>query len=228
MKKSHAIFLSILSCIITFYSCDKFETSIVDSDSFSKMVLIDSFKNSLELDTLILGRESQFSPLYVGPIKHSIGLTYKTIDILQRTAKPYLYRNPKLGDIEITIDTTKTIGFPMSIYSFSDENEHRVNKKSYPVYIKNNSSDTLNIGFGNILPMVTELKNKNGKWETAEEQFSYYCGFGLTDIYLPPKQILITTLRQSYNYENMKFRVKYISAKDSIYSNEILNSKSYR
>jgi hypothetical protein len=113
------------------------------------------------------------------------------------------------------------VGFPMGIWEYYKKPEYRLNKKSYPIFIKNKTSDTLSIGFGNILPIITESQDSTGHWKKIERQFSYFCGTGLTKFYLPPNEIAITTLRINYGKKNTKFRVKFKLGENEIYSNEI-------
>ncbi|PSK83751.1 hypothetical protein CLV93_103166 [Prolixibacter denitrificans] len=109
----------------------------------------------------------------------------------------------------------------MSVWEYYKKPEYRVGKKSYPIFIENKSSDTLSIGLGDILPMITETKDTLGEWTEIERPFIYDCGTGLTELYLPPNEIVITALRQNFGTTNTKFRVKYELADSAVYSNEI-------
>jgi len=190
---------------------------------YSNLILYDNFDNELILDTISGRRESQFSPVYIGKITDSIELSYKTSKIGHRIEDIDWgkYRSPKATDLNIFIDTTKTIGFPMWIWEYYKAPEHRVNKKSFPIFIKNQSSDTLSIGFGDVLPMLTEVQDSNRNWKQIERQFIYDCGTGLTEFYLPPNQIAISSLRQNYGTNKTKFRVRFRLGDNEIYSNEI-------
>lgn len=193
------------------------------SKPYTNLVLYDNFDNELILDTISNRRTAQFSPIYIGEVKDSIKLSYKTSKIEYRIEDIDWgeYRSPKLTDLDIFIDTTKTIGFPMWIWEYYKAPEKRVNKKSYPILIKNQSSDTLSIGFGDILPIVTEVQDSIGNWKQIERPFIYDCGTGLTQFYLPPNQIAISALRENYGANNTKFRVKFRLGEYEIYSNEI-------
>lgn len=189
---------------------------------YSELTLYDDFDNELILDTISIGREAQFSPLYIGELSDSIKLTYKTAKINSRTYDWDEFKLPAQADLEIYIDTTRTVGFPMDTWEYYLETEHRVNKKSYPIFIQNQTLDTLSIGFGDILPMVTEMKNHNGNWTEIEKRFTYYCGTGRTIFFLPPNQIAITSIRQNFGNDLVLFRVKYeLGDDDNILSNEI-------
>ena len=196
------------------------QTAIIKTP-YSDLVLYDNFDNELILDTLTNRFEAQFSPVYIGEIKDSVKLTYKTSKIVHRTIEWDKFKRPTSTDLKIHIDTTKTIGFPMGVWEYYKKPEHRVNKKSYPIFIENLSTDTLSIGFGDILPMITEIKDSLGQWIEIERPFIYDCGTGLTEFYLPPNQVVITAQRQNFGRTKTKFRVKYELGDRAIFSNEI-------
>lgn len=188
---------------------------------YANVILYDDFDNELILDTVSVRREAQFSPVYIGEIKDFIKVVYNTSKIEQRTWDREKYRWVNETDLKIYIDTTKVFGFSMNHFKDS-ENEHRVNTKSYPVFIKNETSDTLKVGVGDIFPIVTEAQDTTGKWNAIESHFMYACGVGLTEFYLPPNHIIITPLRQNIKMNTTKYRVKYaLTRENQIYSNEI-------
>ncbi|WP_146141978.1 hypothetical protein [Prolixibacter denitrificans] len=222
--------VSIILLILVLTSCQngdakKVRPEIQKSEKkvfpYSGIVLYDHFDNELLLDTITNHFEAQFSPVYIGNLKDSIQLTYKPSKIENRTPDWDKYKRPAPNDLQIYIDTTKTIGFPMSVWEYYKKPEYRVGKKSYPIFIENKSSDTLSIGLGDILPMITETKDTLGEWTEIERPFIYDCGTGLTELYLPPNEIVITALRQNFGTTNTKFRVKYELADSAVYSNEI-------
>ncbi|WP_298518422.1 hypothetical protein [uncultured Kordia sp.] len=189
---------------------------------FSNVSLYDDFSNELILDTLQFKREAQFSPLYIGDEKKTIKLVYKTSKLAYNgTEFDRDYRIPTTSDIQIFIDTTRTIGFSMPMAVSYNKTEYRTNKKSYPVFIKNTSNKIHQIGIGEILYMKTEAKDSTGNWREIERDFMYFCGTGLARYYLNPNQIAITAFRQNYGRFKTKFRIKFGSFEHPIYSNEI-------
>lgn len=62
----------------------------------------------------------------------------------------------------------------------------------YPVLLRNRTKDTIPIGYGSIIPLILEAKDKTGKWKPIQERFSYMCGNGVGTIILPPKEIAVT------------------------------------
>ena len=204
---------------------NKINTPIIESGQdvilYSDVVLYDKFHNELLLDTLSDNSTAQFSPVYIGALKDSIHLTYKPSKIKNRTSNWFKYRRPSPKDLEIFIDTTKTIGFSMDVWGYYKKSEYRVGKKSYPVFVHNKSSDTLSIGLGDIFYMTTEAKDVKGQWTEMESPFIYGCGTGLTVFYLPPDEVVITSLRQNFGTTNTEFRVKHDVLDGVIYSNVI-------
>ncbi|WP_070138142.1 hypothetical protein [Crocinitomix algicola] len=191
--------------------------------SLPEIVLIDRFDNQLFLDTLINRIVAQFTPIYIGPLKDSIRVTYKISNIPQQLEySPY--RIPNENDISIFIDTSKTIGFPMPIGEYYKTPEYRIKKKSYPIFIKNLSLDTLKIGYGELLPMVTEAQDSLGNWIELEKPIVLYCGTKKNDIFLPPNQYAITTLRQNFGITPTVFRVKYETKDSVVFSNKIFGN----
>jgi len=222
--------VSIILTLLALTSCQNREAKKVERVNeqsegkelpYSDVILYDHFDNELLLDTISNHFEAQFSPTYIGELRDSIKLTYKPAKIENRTPDWDKYRRPNPKDLGIYIDTTKTIGFSMSVWEYYKKPEYRVGKKSYPVFIENKSTDTLSIGFGDILPMTTEILDSLGQWTEIERPFIYYCGTGLTEFFLPPNQIAITALRQNFGTSKAKFRVKYELADSAVYSNEI-------
>ena len=65
-------------------------------------------------------------------------------------------------------------------------------KNFYPVLLRNRTRDTVPIGYGSIIPLILEAKDKTGKWKPIQERFSYMCGNGVGTIILPPKEIAVT------------------------------------
>lgn len=109
-------------------------------------------------------------------------------------------------DLNILVDTSQFI-----------TNERR---KAYPVIIENLHSDTIYIGYGRYIPIITEALNKKGEWKPIEDRFIYMCGNGVESIILPPKQIVVTSeLVYTGNFKT-KLRLKL----GSNYSREFTGS----
>lgn len=205
---------------ISLHNCDNES----EKYNFSQININDKFTNILEKDTSFEISEAQFSPLYIGDFKKDIILIYKTEKIGNRTYDLLdydLYKRPDTSSIRIFIDTNRIIGSPMSVWEYYDKPEYRNSKIAYPVFISNISVDTLNIGLGNILPMVIEAKDENGNWKPIQNEFIYDCGTGLTIIYIAPNQITITSMKLFHGDFKTKLRLVFGYFNDKVYSNEI-------
>lgn len=104
------------------------------------------------------------------------------------------FKNTDSINLFIKIDTTQLI--------------NSNGRKAFPVLIRNTTTDTIYIGYGNQIPIITEAKSKNGKWTPIEKRHTYFCGTGLLSIILPPNEIVITSeLLYSGNFKT-KLRIK--------------------
>ncbi len=66
-------------------------------------------------------------------------------------------------------------------------------RKAFPVLIQNQSKDTIVIGHGYEIPIITEAKTKDGTWKPIEKNRIYGCGNGLHAIILAPNEIVISS-----------------------------------
>ncbi len=188
---------------------------------YSKLKLIDRFDNALQKDTATRIVKAQFSPIFIGDKKTEITITYNASKVGNRTGKWVNYKIPDSNSMIIFIDTTKSVGSPMGVWEYLNKADYRKDKIAYPVFIENISIDTLEIGFGDILPIIMEAKDENGIWKPIQKKFIYGCGKGLTEFFLAPKQIAITTMKQFEGTFKTKLRLVYSYTTLKIYSNEI-------
>ncbi|MEE9350395.1 MAG: hypothetical protein V3U80_10145 [Flavobacteriaceae bacterium] len=198
----------------------KQERTIAKSE-FSQIVFLDKFSNELILDTLKLETDITYSPIYIGKKSDTLNLTYQPSKMKFRTMEWFKYKKPNSNRIKIFIDTSRIIGSSMGIWEYYKASEYRLNKKAYPVFIENIGKDTLSIGFGDILPIVTEAKDSIGNWKPLHRQFIYSCGTGLSEFYLPPKHLSLTTMKLYYGDYKTKLRIAFRLGDKKIVSNEI-------
>jgi hypothetical protein len=108
------------------------------------------------------------------------------------------------AEISILIDTNQRVKNDMICfncdYYFFD---------AYPVLIKNIDIDTITIGYGHFIPLITEAKDSLGNWRAIEEEWKYGCGNGVGSIILPPNEIGIsaTTIYQGDYKTKMRLRI---------------------
>lgn len=82
------------------------------------------------------------------------------------------------------------------------------NRKAYPVIIENLHADTIYIGYGRYIPLITEALNKKGEWKPIEERYIYMCGNGVSPIILPPNEIVVTSELVYSGRFKTKLRIK--------------------
>lgn len=123
-------------------------------------------------------------------------------------------------DMEIFVDTSRILGLV--------EMDYRLGKKTkpnafYPVFIKNLSKDSLQLGYGgreNVFLFFTlEAKNELGKWQPVEKKISWECGTGMSPHYLFPKHIAITGTKIYAGDFLTNLRLSLQTEKTTIYSN---------
>ncbi len=217
----------------------------------SQIKLIDTFDNQLELDTVSSITEATFHPMYIGEKLDSIYLAYNSRAVTNRTEEwnhykrldssvlvISYYRKPDSSSIIVFVDTTQMIGSvqrylipppppPNSDSTFSWETKYyRGKTKSYLVMIENISEDTLNLGYGEYLPLIIEAQDSLGLWKPIQEPHTYFCGTGLTYFYITPNQIAITSCKLFKGNYKTKMRLGY-GFKPRIYSNEFYGQMKY-
>ena len=200
-------FILTLSVLIIAISCNRTTKKDVDEvETFQFPKITDRFKNdTLELTSEIWLNYGDHNPYYLGKLTDSISIERYLRPMMPPPPPPgadTLEWNfePKKGKFDeyfldwmdnrdfkrrdsanllIKIDTTQIIS-----------NDGR---KAFPVLIQNATKDTIYIGYGNQIPIITEAKSKNGEWKPIEEHFTYMCGVGLHSIILPPNEVVITS-----------------------------------
>ncbi|WP_047545813.1 hypothetical protein [Psychroserpens sp. Hel_I_66] len=167
-------------------------------ENYSKLVIIDKFRSQLKLDSLENSRIANFQPLYMGKLKDTIELNYINAKAGHTNLNWDNYKYPKHDDLKIFIDTSKYIGSSKSNLEIFIENENgqhlpEHSSLSYPIFLKNNSTDTLRIGFGDELDLISEAKDSLGNWAENQKRFFLYVWY--RNVYH-----LSPTKRSSYNF----------------------------
>lgn len=188
---------------------------------YSGIELIDRFDNALLPNTASQMTEAQFSPLFLGDVAPEISLSYKPWNLGNRAKITDDFKRPDTKCLAISVDTSRKIGSPMSIYEDYEKREYRDEMLAYPVCIENIGADTLAVGYGDIFPIVMEAQDENRLWRPIQSPFMYFCGTDLTDLYLAPDQIAITAMKLFDGNFRTKLRLAYGPAGSTIYSNEI-------
>ena len=159
--------------------------------------------------------------LYIGDKSDTIFLDYSL------HSYPYYLdwqsRNPdkpfRSAYLRITVDTNHVIL----------NEEYQVVKgdayyNAFPVLIENYGSDTVMLGFGDMIPLIAEAKDSSGQWKPIENLWTYTCGTGLSGIFLPPEKIAISSVSIYHGDYATTLRLRL----DSIVSNEFQGCINYR
>lgn len=159
---------------------------------------------------------SRYTPCYLGQKQDTISVGTEGLDSAYFYTYSSLYNTPKDSNtIRLFVDTTQYIAnnnriSPVLTHSNWDEFKDimYLKHKSYPVYIENLSSDTLNIGSMNGLPIHLECLLPDGSWKKMNRVLPG-CGTGLILFKLPPKAISITDFPISNGSYTTKLRFAY-------------------
>ncbi len=148
-------------------------------------------------------KEGNYRQVYIGDKKDTIFLMngrelYKNYIYNHNKAKTY--KRIDSTRITIEVDTTTIL---VDKFTKTDS------LKSYPVFIKNITKDTVIIGAGNHFPMRLEAKNEKGIWKPIEEYFIYDCGTGLNTTLLPANKLAIVLVPIFKGSFKIKLRLGY-------------------
>ena len=150
-------------------------------------IIHDKTTDSLSIFPIRSLNDGKHHPLFIGEycheikIKENIILTngfQKYIDDYWKSIKRLKWSDSTI--MPIIIDTTQILEVN--------------NRKSFPILIQNNTKDSVLIGYGDRIPLITEALNQNGEWQAIEERYVYMCGTGLNSIILPPNELLISSI----------------------------------
>lgn len=111
------------------------------------------------------------------------------------------FREADSAELWLRIDTSQVL----PLYSH----------QAYPIFVRNQSADTLQVGYGESSYLILQTQIKSGEWRDLEERASYFCGTGLYPMLLPPHELLVSStplyegdtlcrlrLRMGKNYSN--------------------------
>lgn len=214
----------IIYIVLIFIGSCKEPGKKVISDSkgmeFESIELIDTFSNQLVFDKASSLTEAAFHPMYIGMIKDSIPLNYWSGEIKTKSFSWDEFKKPNSADLNVYVDTNQIIGSvnrfiplpPLPLPPNLEEKERTEKKwekqvyrgeiKSYPIFIKNKTKDTLNISYGDYIPLIIEAIDSLGEWKPIQEPYIYFCGTGLSYFYLPSEEIALTSCKLfEGNYE---------------------------
>ena len=132
---------------------------------------------------------------------------------------PINYKSWHNANFSIQVDTTQKVKNDDINVNFDEPFF-----EAYPVLIENKEKDTITIGYGHFLPLITEAKDSTGNWRPIEESWSYMCGNGVGTIILPPNKIGLSATMIYHGDYSTSLRLRI----DSTFSNEFKGNINYR
>lgn len=152
-----------------------------------------------------------YTPLYMGKWQKRI--------LIHRSEPPYEYyynnfdgqlsdyREAEASDLELLLDTSRFVT------GYREEFKNGVIQAyqtlCYPAMLANLSGDTLNVGYGSVMPFTQEALDSSGKWRPVEKPYIYLCGMGLGGIRLPPGEIAIVPVAVYQGTYRTRLRLRY-------------------
>jgi 6-phosphogluconolactonase (cycloisomerase 2 family) len=171
---------------------------------------------------------ANYSFNYIGKLKDTISLGIESFSIAEfpkNRMKVSKIEKLKRPNAEYYIEWDKK-----NRYTFMQEQKVEIQISSkqinnfHTALLRNRAKDTIPIGYGNIIPLILEAKNKLGKWKPIQERFVYMCGNGVGTIILPPKELVITLVPIFKGNYKTQLRLSMGNNK----SNVILGNINYR
>lgn len=216
------IILQIFVISLLFFSCIDKKSKDIDSQEriiyknfrFKTPVIIDTLSSDCYNKNQIWLEDGEYVPIYIGP---SLDTIYNAHDI--KIDNYFFYDNYEgehehfmcldSAELMFTIDTNIIISDKITIYKCETKEFTEICYNAHPVYIANKTNDTIDIGYGDYIPIFMEAKDTNGNWKQIEEQYMYMCGTGLNGIFLPPGEIMVTSAPIYEGGFKTKLRLRY-------------------
>ncbi len=210
------------------------DVGLKDTVIYESIVLIDTNTIALKKDTSSTLKNAEFHPLYIGEKRDTILLNYDYNEVQFITHKARRYRRPDSLDLSISLNPSKLIASVercidwKRAYSLKLESPifYSLKYQAYPLFIENKSEDTLEIGYGEYIPLLIEAKDSTDSWRVIQRHFTYYCGTGIPFYFLPPGDILITSCKLFEGDYKTKLRIVY-GFSQMQYSNEFHGTINY-
>ncbi len=133
------------------------------------------------------------------------------------------YRKPTAKDILIRVDTNRHMSDYANIFlTDSGMIVIKMSEEAYPVIVTNISKDTLNIAHRLKISLILEAMDTNRLWKPIEVEFlpQYYHSPDFTALFLPPGEILISSVALKKGNFQTKLRLRF----NQILSNEFKGS----
>lgn len=97
-------------------------------------------------------------------------------------------------------------------------------RNGFPVIVKNEGKDTIQIGYSQYIPLLLEAKDSAGTWRPIEKHFNVVCGTGMRNWILPPGEIALTFAPVTRGSFKTELRLRF----EDHYSEPFRGSINYR
>jgi hypothetical protein len=222
--------------VLVLYSCSN-DNQFVENDNTtinkigkSIPTIIDPTNDTLSFAKFVMGYHGNHYPMYFGSFKDTITICHSVFPT-QPPHEPGTQNQKKIKGqfdkyFELVMNTKKVLRRDSAnLFIYVDTNQQVSNngRKAYPVFIKNNDTDTVGIGYGDHIPLILEAKIDNKSWVPLEERYIYDCAVGLNLYVLPPNEFVITScLIYPKNTNNKNTLLRLSMGRN--YSNEFIGS----
>lgn len=205
--------LTLLGVLSLFCSCHNIRNEDTEAEVFDFQIpyVQDTLKTDrVERDVIWL-QNANYNPLYIGENRDSIYVSRRA-DLKKYSIydhHPVSYNGPDSVGILLLMDTTKIISDYSLIWEDDEGTLNRKVFKAFPVFVVNTTRDTLDIGYGDHIPIIMEAKDKDGAWRPIEQPYIYFCGTGLRQIILPPNEMVVTSAPINKGKFKTRLRLRY-------------------
>jgi hypothetical protein len=206
-------YLIIIVSLIGLFSCTNNKKNQKDDlrAKFKTPIVVDTLNRTrIKLETVWL-QIGIYNPVYIGVRKDTIINSYRP-----NLKKYFVYeegrmkfKRPDSTQILLVVDTTRIVSEHAMIWEDDGSMYNEKSFEAFPVFVVNTTKDTLDIGYGDHLPIEMEAINTKGHWEQIEIRYRYMCGTGLNSTLLPPNEIVVTTAPLYHGNYKTKLRLRY-------------------
>ncbi|MGH1336593.1 MAG: hypothetical protein ACRBFS_10730 [Aureispira sp.] len=224
-------------CLLSaFKGANLYQQQLIETIDLSTIALMDTFTNTLSPISPTRQQTAAFHPMYIGKYTHNIPLSYSSRALRHHRTRDWLtYPNPDSLDLQLFVDTSKIIGSVQALIQYpapsTTEETYfppyiRGAVRSYPIFILNQSKDTMDMGIGEHLPLIIEAQDRTGVWKPIQKVHYYHCGTGLTRFYLPANELILSSYPVFEGAFETVLRVKHAWSKGN-YSNTFPGKINY-
>ena len=111
--------------------------------------------------------------------------------------------------MSVTVDTTRCLAAEEQFNASLRTDSASQWFTAYPVVLRNRDRDTVRVGEWDFVPLHVEAQVALGHWRDIEAPYSYYCGTGLPLIFLPPGQVVVTSVLIPHGPFSTHLRLRY-------------------